>query len=109
MKIDLEAFSYQVGKQASDAVLSGRNRQYAKGMRDAIKIAESMAEPGHKVAPVTQRMTSSKLGDLVEYTLCGNCRTWVLEKEARFCAHCGQEVDWSEWTDTANDTTEPTK
>ena len=109
MKIDLEAYVYQLEKQATEAVYSGRNKQYAKGMRDAIKTAESMAEPGHKIKPVTQKITSKDTGDLVEYVLCGNCKTWVLEKEAKYCGHCGQEIDWSEWTDIANDTSEPSK
>lgn len=96
MKIDLEAYVYQLTKQATDAIYGGRNKAYAKGMRDAIKIAESFAEPGHKVKPVVQKITSSKTGNLIEYTLCGNCKTWVLEKEALFCGHCGQEIDWPE-------------
>lgn len=94
MKIDLEAYCYQLGKEAAMALSEGRNKAYAKGMRDAAKIAESMAEPGHKVKPVVQKITSKDTGDLIEYTLCGNCKTWVLEKEAHFCGLCGQEIDW---------------
>lgn len=97
MKIDLEAYVYQLEKDATYATYSGRNKAYAKGIRDAIKTAESIAEPGYKVKPITQKVTSKDTGDLVEYTVCGNCKTWVLEKEAIFCGHCGQEIDWSNY------------
>lgn len=99
MKIDLEAYIYQLEKDATNAIYEGRNKAYAKGIRDAIKEAKLFAEPGHKIKPAIQKITSSKTGDLVEYTVCGNCKTWILEKEALYCGHCGQEIDWSDYKD----------
>ena len=84
MIVDVEDLVLQLDKNAIDAMNEGRNRAYAKGIRDAIKTIRSMDE--NREAVQAEKVGNVNLQEW--WYQCGSCHKPIDYKDA-FCRHCG--------------------
>ena len=88
--VDVNELATVLDKQATSAILNGRNKAYSKGIRDAVLIARSIAACTDASVPV-------KKGGAVNigtwWYECGRCNTSVNPGD-QFCRQCGVPIGW---------------
>lgn len=90
--VNADALTLQIEKEAEMAVYEGRNRAYAKGMRDAAKITKEYAVDNDiSVKPETGGTPRTSTW----WFVCGACRT-AIDRGDLFCRKCGRPIGWEE-------------
>lgn len=89
--IDLEELIYVLQKQADEAQMSGRNHAYAKGLRDAQKIAVT-------VQAVTEEESIPQMGGIpreqIMWYECDKCHC-SYDTGDQYCRKCGRRINWN--------------